>query len=321
MQAAWPTAMLAQAEKRAEGCYRDKPVNAVAQKLFRDVTASALDQLFADLEFAKILQPAFQHAVLASQSRLEAMVLDLWQGRQDQQGLPLLVAQKLALRFGVRRDMLIDPGQIAVFLEAKAKEYVEFKARLSASSNEGDPIVQQLRKDAAELIDEGEFNAADDKLRQAEDHDKACERELEEAVLARMRSRAKSRVERGGLAELRLAYGYAASHYAEAASIMRGNDTMLCWRYEQKRTSVLYTQGLEFGDNGALGEAISLCRNTVLPLVDRKTRRDDWAMTQNNLGNALQMLGERESGTKRLDQAVKAYNEALKEWTRARVPA
>jgi tetratricopeptide (TPR) repeat protein len=43
-------------------------------------------------------------------------------------------------------------------------------------------------------------------------------------------------------------------------------------------------------------------------------------MTQNNLGNALTTLGERESGTTRLEQAVAAYNEALKEYTRARVP-
>ena len=45
----------------------------------------------------------------------------------------------------------------------------------------------------------------------------------------------------------------------------------------------------------------------------------DWARTQNNLGNAL-MLGERESGTARLEEAVAAYRAALKEWTRERVP-
>ena len=33
----------------------------------------------------------------------------------------------------------------------------------------------------------------------------------------------------------------------------------------------------------------------------------DWAMTQNNLGNALQRLGARESGTARLEEAVAAY--------------
>jgi hypothetical protein len=41
----------------------------------------------------------------------------------------------------------------------------------------------------------------------------------------------------------------------------------------------------------------------------------DWAMTQNNLGNALSMLGERESGTVRLEEAVAAYRAAREEWT------
>src|SRR5208283_3810286 len=46
----------------------------------------------------------------------------------------------------------------------------------------------------------------------------------------------------------------------------------------------------------------------------------DWARTQMNLGNALATLGERESGTGKLEEAVAAYREALKEWTRERVP-
>ena len=43
-------------------------------------------------------------------------------------------------------------------------------------------------------------------------------------------------------------------------------------------------------------------------------------MTQNNLGNALQTLGMRESGTTRLEEAVAAYRAALEERTRERVP-
>ncbi|HTR16762.1 MAG TPA: hypothetical protein VMI52_06995, partial [Acetobacteraceae bacterium] len=45
-----------------------------------------------------------------------------------------------------------------------------------------------------------------------------------------------------------------------------------------------------------------------------------WAMTQNNLGNALSTLGERESGTARLEEAVEAYRDALQERTRELVP-
>ena len=39
-----------------------------------------------------------------------------------------------------------------------------------------------------------------------------------------------------------------------------------------------------------------------------------------NLGVALATLGERESGTGKLEEAVAAYREALKERTRERVP-
>ena len=39
-----------------------------------------------------------------------------------------------------------------------------------------------------------------------------------------------------------------------------------------------------------------------------------------NLGTALMRLGERESGTARLEEAVTAFRAALTEWTRERVP-
>jgi len=39
-----------------------------------------------------------------------------------------------------------------------------------------------------------------------------------------------------------------------------------------------------------------------------------------NLGTALQTLGERESGTARLEEAVTAYRAALQEFTRERAP-
>jgi tetratricopeptide (TPR) repeat protein len=45
-----------------------------------------------------------------------------------------------------------------------------------------------------------------------------------------------------------------------------------------------------------------------------------WAGVQNNLGNTLFRLGERESGTKRLEEAVEAHRLALEEQTRERVP-
>jgi hypothetical protein len=45
----------------------------------------------------------------------------------------------------------------------------------------------------------------------------------------------------------------------------------------------------------------------------------DWAATQNDLGGALLMLEGLQSETGRLAEAVVAFHEALKEWTRERV--
>ena len=46
----------------------------------------------------------------------------------------------------------------------------------------------------------------------------------------------------------------------------------------------------------------------------------DWAMTQNNLGAALQSLGKRQEGNQLLDESVTAYENALQEITREKLP-
>jgi tetratricopeptide (TPR) repeat protein len=86
-----------------------------------------------------------------------------------------------------------------------------------------------------------------------------------------------------------------------------------------KRIGYLYLQGAEFGDNEALRSAIDRWKH-LIALYPRERVPLQWAMTQDNLGRALDTLGERESGTEKLEEAVSAYREALKERTRERVP-
>ena len=81
----------------------------------------------------------------------------------------------------------------------------------------------------------------------------------------------------------------------------------------------LAVYGDQSGKNEPLVESIELYRK-VLEGLGRARVPLDWATTQNNLGNALQRLGERESGTVQFDEAVLAYREALKERTRERAP-
>ena len=54
----------------------------------------------------------------------------------------------------------------------------------------------------------------------------------------------------------------------------------------------------------------------VTPAMKRAGRSlSHLSITQMNLGAALASLGERESGTDKLNEAVAAYREALKEYT------
>ncbi|MFZ2004702.1 MAG: hypothetical protein WAV02_06430, partial [Stellaceae bacterium] len=56
-------------------------------------------------------------------------------------------------------------------------------------------------------------------------------------------------------------------------------------------------------------EAVGALR-TAQRRYSRERQPLEWAMLQNNLGNALAALGERETGTQRIEEAIAAYREA-----------
>ena len=72
-------------------------------------------------------------------------------------------------------------------------------------------------------------------------------------------------------------------------------------------------QVLEKGLNGVIEKITALLEGSAI-------ESERGASLQMALGVTLAVLGERESGTEHLEQAVVAFTEALKEWTRDRVP-
>jgi len=78
----------------------------------------------------------------------------------------------------------------------------------------------------------------------------------------------------------------------------------------------LHEYGRDRGSNVHLAAEISLRRK----ILTAASSLDDRGAANNNLGIALRTLGERESGTARLEEAVSAYRAALEERTRERVP-
>jgi tetratricopeptide (TPR) repeat protein len=118
-----------------------------------------------------------------------------------------------------------------------------------------------------------------------------------------------------------LQYRQAADLFGEAANLVPSGSA-----YEDKRISylnreaaALFRQGYEFADSTALGSAIERYKGLV-NLTPRERVPLEWAATQNNLGLALETLGEREAGTARLEEAVAAYSDALMERTHVRAP-
>jgi tetratricopeptide (TPR) repeat protein len=214
-------------------------------------------------------------------------------------------------------DILGEANVAPERLGAKLVEIAErFKdLRASASAQPGDdPKVAALKADAQKAIDAGELAKADDLLANVEMEER---RDFDRRAV----NVADTSARRGEIALTRLRYGEAARHFADAALVFPPGSA-----YEDKRIAylerevlALYQQGNEFGDNSALLSAIERSK-LLLDLRPSARVPLQWAMTQNNLGTALGTLGERESGTARLEAAVAAYQAALKEFTRARVP-
>jgi hypothetical protein len=69
-----------------------------------------------------------------------------------------------------------------------------------------------------------------------------------------------------------------------------------------------------------MGDAIDAYRDTLLECTRDRVPLE-WSAAQNSLGNTLRTLGERESGTARLEEALRVYRDALLERTSVRVRA
>ena len=121
------------------------------------------------------------------------------------------------------------------------------------------------------------------------------------------------------IAALKQEYRQAADLYGEAAETPQLS-VPLQWQYQTNRALTLETLGREFRETEALEQAIVLYETTIMALASDKQRCDDRATTQNNLGNALGILGQRQRATIMLKRSIAAFKSALSERDRQRLP-
>jgi tetratricopeptide (TPR) repeat protein len=176
-----------------------------------------------------------------------------------------------------------------------------------------DAIVDEALARARSLVDAGKSGLARAALRKAAESMRREEEERRERYVAG--ATALYHRER----DIALA-AYDGEAAAEAiillAEAVHGGNAAMVARSLDSEAAVLYEYGRDRGSNVHLVALIVLRRK----LLDVASSDDERGTAQDDLGTALSTLGERESGTDRLDEAVTVYREALKELTRARVP-
>jgi tetratricopeptide (TPR) repeat protein len=205
----------------------------------------------------------------------------------------------------------VPPERLAAKLVEIAEKYKDLQTAAAAQPGD-DSKITALKAEAQKAVKDGQLGKADDLLA-------AIEKIQNEALDRLALNAAQTTAQRGDVASTQLRYLDAAQRFADAAAkVPQGHDDER-WKYLNAEAAALYRRGYEFGDNAAALAAIERYRHLV-ELRPRNAFPRDWAITQNNLGNALWVLGERESGTARLEEAVAAFREALQEHTRTRTP-
>jgi tetratricopeptide (TPR) repeat protein len=180
-----------------------------------------------------------------------------------------------------------------------------------------DSELGKLRRQAIEALDDGAFEQAVGLLNEIRVQERTASeqrrRNIEKARaewLSGLQSEADTCTL---LARAALSQGDVAgavAQFQEGLQVLGPLDAESRGSYAVTVARPLYDFGDLAGRNDALAAAIEFYR---LALIDRPRERNsfDWAATQNNLGTALSTLGQRESGSARLQEAVDAYEAAL----------
>jgi len=217
--------------------------------------------------------------------------------------LPRDTLELLASRFEIQTPHRLSDAELQDMLSKKAEEYRNYRALIDGLDDRVAAIanLKGAAQDAAERLD---FEAVEELLSRVDTVETEIAADTKQARAANALLRGK----------VQQAYDILTAAADSFASI----DPLEPSRRRNTYGNMLYDYGLRFaGDALALAaQMFGKATDDVDPTVDAML----WADLQNNLGNALQNIGKRESGTARLEQAVEAYHNALQEWTQDKVP-
>lgn len=207
----------------------------------------------------------------------------------------------------------LDLRQLISLIDGRADEINALYKRLTLLAQEDDPITAGLLQSARSAIDAGEPDQADGLLEQARQSARTSRENAQrrEAEVIATEAQVKS---------LRFDYLGAAATYADAADALPPDARRDRWRYAISQAQALETRSRLFDEPQPLEQALHILRDVALPLVPRNGAEADWAETQIDLGNELEVLGER-GDAQALADAIVTFRLAQEVLTRDRDPA
>jgi tetratricopeptide (TPR) repeat protein len=230
--------------------------------------------------------------------------------RAESGGLERQTIIKIARR--LRPDEMLDFEQALAELENAVEIALDVIARGERSSNL-DEFVDAVLAEVGEKTRIGEFDGA---ARAVDDALLELDRRETEQRAAFRRSRV-ALLEAGVQQDILRREPVGAARRIEAIVAAEHPGKVPAWAPSfRQRYDSFYEEGDAKGINLSLSIAIELARRMNLTARDA----DERGAAGTLLGNALQALGGRESGTARLEEAVAALRGALQERTRERAP-
>ncbi len=231
--------------------------------------------------------------------------------------VPVRVLEEILLRLGAT-NISRQPDELWRQLDAKVREYEALRNEAALLLGD-DPKVAALRKDAASLADQGDFEGARADLRLAARIDQRAVQLLTEHVRVRAFGGAQSLADSARIAALTSQYREAASDLTDAAALVAP--------FEPRRQAELLAgagrqladQGRYFGDRDAQNQAIGLFRHAL----DLAEPGGDPALTsqiEQDLGDALNHATSTGMSNGSIEAAIAAYAAALQWRTVAAAP-
>ena len=222
-----------------------------------------------------------------------------------------VVCAKMGVRLAKRHHF--DVNQMIALISGRADEINAIYQKLALEERQNNPAAAKLLKQARGSIDAGDLDQAETYLMQAGTAARS-------AVQTAQRQEAEITATDAQVKALQFDYLGAAAEYAEAAGELPASAKHDRWAYVIDQAGMLEKRGELFDEPQPLHDAIALYRGNALPLVSRDVDAADWARTQDDLGVALEVLGDR-GDDRALQDSITAEQAALEVWTRAAQPS